>query len=85
MAKIDPKFNVFPFSNSWGVMYFAVADWTQDEAYGKRRENRPAELARFEVSQRHQEHEQKERAEHLCRALNKQAELRAACKLEELA
>lgn len=78
-------YRVFPFSNSWGVCYYAVADWSNDEAFGKRRENRGKPLAEFHISQRHTEAEQFERAEWFRDVLNKQLAARAAVKLEELA
>jgi hypothetical protein len=78
-------YRVFPFSNSCGVLYYAVADWSNDEAFGNRRDERCKPVAKFEVGQRHRQDEQLERAGWFCEVLNKQLKARAAVKLEELA
>lgn len=81
---IEGPFNVFTFSPPGGpVSYYAVADWDKAELSGERDRGAPA--ARFDVSRRHKDAEQRERALWFCNALNKQWQARQAIKLQEAA
>ena len=84
MSNIEGPFKVFTFAPPGGpTSYYAVADWDQSELNGER--DRGAPMARFDVSRRHKDAEQRERALWFCDALNRQWQARQAIKLEELA